>query len=218
MLSDRPASVMRWNTDIEPNLLAFLGELAIISAHMEEMLHQLYWKHAGLDDKSGPIVTDNLNPKRLSEDIKKLVALDPAKAHILEDLKILFKEFEDINTKRNHCLHWIWSAIEKTETPKGSLGEPDVKYAPYRVSRPAYKQAGIASQEFGVNDIEEICQNCNWLNRRLYSHTLSEGTLRNLRGSMETRAHLADIFWPAPWLDRPLPPSSMPSDLPEVSK
>lgn len=225
MLSDRPPNVIRWNTGIEPNLLAFLGELAVVSAHMEELLHQLYWKHAGLDEDSGPIVTENLNPKRLTEDIKKLAALDPTKANVLDDLKILFKEFQDINTKRNHCLHWIWSVIEKTET----LG---AKAAPYRVRRPAYKQAGIDSQTFDIADIEEICQNCNWLVHRLYSHTLSDNVLRNLRTSFDQaesfdRANssteassdsMADILAPAPWLDKPLPPSLKPSNHRETHK
>jgi hypothetical protein len=196
MLSDRPTNVMRWNSGIEPYMLALLGELAVASAHMEELLHQLYWKHAGLDEKSGPIVTDNLSPKRLSEDIKKLAALDPTKAPILEDLKILFKEFEDINTKRNHCLHWIWSVIE-TETKNGDMTEiGDINFGPYKVSRPAYRQSGIESQEFDVKGVEEICKNCNWLNRRLYSHTLSENVLRNLRGSMKPLDPLVDLFWP----------------------
>jgi hypothetical protein len=205
---------MRWNTSIDTGMLTLLGELAVVSAHMEELLHRLYWKHAGLDEKSGPIVTDNLNPKRLSEDIKKLVALDPAKAHILEDLKILLKEFEDINTKRNRCLHWIWDIVEQNDE---SIEGVTIS-GPYKVSRPVYKQAGIASQELDVKDIEEICRNGNWLNRRLYSHTLSENVLRNLRSLTKPFHPVVDIFWPAPWLDKPQPPNSTPSDHPETSK
>jgi hypothetical protein len=154
MLSDRPIDGMRWNVGVAPDMLGAIGELAVASAHMEELLHQICWKHAGLDEKSGPIVTDNLNPKRLAEDITKFVALDPTKKHIQEDFKILFKEFEEINTNRNHCLHWIWSQIDD------AAGAPATSY---KVSRPAYRQSGVDFREFDLAGVHEITQNCNWL-------------------------------------------------------
>jgi hypothetical protein len=112
-LPDYPRTRINWETGLASELLRALGNLAVASAHAEELLHQIYWHQAGLDERTGPIVTDILNPKRLGEDIKKLVALDPTKANALADLKVLLKEFETLNTKRNHCLHWIWEAVER---------------------------------------------------------------------------------------------------------
>ncbi len=215
MLKDRPVNGIRWNCEIEPEMLTAIGELAVASAHMEELLHQIYWKHAGLDERSGPIVTEILNPKRLAEDIKKLVALDPAKTHILDDLKLLFKEFEDINTKRN-CLHWIWSVIEDADN--STIVEAAA--SSYKVSRPRYKQSGIESQHFDVEGVREIALNCNWLNRRFYSHSLSEDALQNFRDLVKGHRleYLVDIVWPAPWLDKSPSPNSTPKDHPGTSK
>lgn len=110
-LLDRPPMVVRWETGFDPELLRALGKLTVITAEIEQQFHLLYWKHAALTDQHGPIVTDNLTPKRLSEDILKFTGMDPAKAHIHTDLKILLKEFEALNTERNRCLHWIWSIV-----------------------------------------------------------------------------------------------------------
>jgi hypothetical protein len=114
-----------WDTGLKPELLQGLGELAVTTAQMEELLHKIYW-NAGLNEIGGPIVTDNLNPKRLSEDILKSAALDPMKANALADLKVVFEEFRRINTSQNHCLHWIWENIEagKPQDPLAPLPFP----------------------------------------------------------------------------------------------
>jgi hypothetical protein len=96
-LLDRPPFIVRWNTGLKPEMLQALGNLAVVSAQAEELLHKIYWRHAGLNVQSGPIVTDNLNPKRLEEDITKFVGLDKTKKNILDDLTILFAEFRAVN-------------------------------------------------------------------------------------------------------------------------
>src|SRR5260370_42211857 len=88
-LSDRPLFVTRWETGVSPEFLQAIGTLAVVSAEIEQQLHLIYWKHAGFNEQSGPIATDNLHPKRLSEDILKFVAIDASKANILADLKTL---------------------------------------------------------------------------------------------------------------------------------
>jgi hypothetical protein len=225
VLSDHPPHVIRWDTGLKPELLTALGNLAVVTAEVEELLHKIYWKHAGLNEKSGPIVTDNLNPKRLMEDILKIAGLDKIKANILADLKILFAEFETLNTQRNHCLHWIWEKVEQDS--KGinlvpySVGPVQLP-PPYRVKKPVYRQSGIASESFDVNDIQSMCANCSWLSVRLRSHAMSEEELRMNRSTVgdfgavvnadgSTAVSFADLFWPAPWLDKPLPPDSTPS-------
>jgi hypothetical protein len=132
-LSDRPPYVTQWGTALQPELLQALGHLVVVTSEVEELLHKIYWKHAGLSEESGPIATDNLNPKRLSEDILKFVGLDKRKANILADLKVLLDEFTTINTKRNRCLHWIWEKVEDHREPTGMaaidlFAQPSVSY------------------------------------------------------------------------------------------
>ena len=214
-----------------PNLLEAIGHLAVITAEIEETLHQIYWKHAGLNQNSGPIVTDNLNPKRLSEDILKFARLDHAKANIVADLELLLTEFETLNTTRNQCLHWIWEKVEGEELPQTALlaGMTNRHLPTYQVKRPAYKTKGIGSKAYSTEDIQALCNQCNWLARRLYGHAIDEEELRRLRQESGwigeiirpdgTRVKsLADIFWPAPWLDKPLPPEKKPSTHPDGQK
>ena len=100
------------------------GQLAVITAEIEQTLHQIYWKHAGLDQDSGPIVTDNLNPKRLSEDILKFARLDPAKANIVADLELLLSEFEALNTTRNSAS----IGFGKKSKPKSQKERPSLAF------------------------------------------------------------------------------------------
>jgi hypothetical protein len=65
-LADRPPFIVRWETGLPPEILQGIGKLSVISSQIEQLLHQIYWKYAGLKPELGPIVTDNLNPKRLS--------------------------------------------------------------------------------------------------------------------------------------------------------
>jgi len=144
------------------------------------LLHQIYWKYAGLKPELGPIVTDNLNPKRLSEDILKFVSNNPTKINQLQDLKLLLTEFANINTKRNQCIHWIWSIVGRNSDIKLST-EPPQSPTPYRVSRPIYKQSGVDFVEFRPDELDVLCNDCSWLRARLASHAISETDLRENR-------------------------------------
>lgn len=226
-LLDYPPLTINWESGLKPRMLQALGNLAVVSAQAEELLHQIYWHHAGLNEQTGPIVTDNLNPKRLAEDILKLVALDKSKANIHADLKILLSEFETLNTKRNHCLHWIWEGAQEVGPLPASMLAP-VRPVPYALKRPVYRQSGILSQEFSEEDVSSCCRQFAWLTYRLRSHTFSDEQLREKRREMaamgeiksktEVVLNLADLFWPAPWLDKPLPPDSTPHNPPETQK
>jgi hypothetical protein len=207
-LSDYPPFAVDWNTGLTEAMLRALGKLAVVSAQAEELLHQIYWHHAGLDERSGPIVTDNLNPKRLEEDIVKLVSLDRTKVNILADLKVLFSEFRALNTKRNQCLHWGWEVSEK----EGIAGVIPGSETPYRLRRPIYKYSGEPSQNlFTVENVKTFCKDFSWLQFRLRSHTFSNDELRRRRNELSSAPPIsglaiADLSWPAPWLDQPLPP------------
>jgi hypothetical protein len=228
-LSDYPPFTINWESGLKPKMLQALGNLAVVSAQAEELLHQIYWHHTGLNERTGPIVTDNLNPKRLAEDILKLAALDKSKANIHADLKILLTEFETLNTKRNHCLHWIWEGSQEVAPlPASVLFEP-AKPLPYALKRPVYRQSGILSQEFSEEDVATYCRHFAWLTYRLRSHTFSDEQLRERRreaaamGEFKSKTgevvwSMAELFWPAPWLDKPLPPETRPSNPPDTPK
>ena len=179
-LPDRPLSIVEWTTGFSPEMLQALGHLAVISAQIEQDLHLIYWKHAGLNERSGPVVTDNLNPKRLFEDILKFAAMDKNNANILSDLKILAKEFEELNTRRNHCLHWIWSIAGENTSDTVTL-DGAKKILPYKLLKPLYKQAATPPEELESKDIRQLCNECTWLRVRLVSHTMDIALVREGR-------------------------------------
>jgi hypothetical protein len=225
-LPDRPfGTLIGWAATLPPEMLQAIGQLAVVTSEAEELLHRIYWRHAGLDEKTGPIVTDNINPKRLMEDILKLASLKSSEAKLCEDLQNIFKQFEEINTKRNHCVHWIWEVIENgpLEIGVGSIGMLGVGYGTpptYQVKRPIYRQSGITEQPFSAADIQQLCTDTIWLIQRFRSHTLSEEELRSKRRDFDDLPPLgptipginsvADLLWPAPWLDKPAPQASKP--------
>jgi hypothetical protein len=204
-LPDYPRFTIDWDTGLEPGMLRAIGNLAVASAHAEELLHQIYWNHAGLDGQSGPIVTDNLSPKRLCADIIKLVELNPTKANVFADLKVLLSELQELSTKRNQCVHWIWEAAERESDV--TVTWPD-KPTQYRVKRPLYRQKGILSEHYTVENLRTYCNEFSWIAFRLRSHTFPDETLREKRRGLAGSPPIngmspADLFWPAPWLDKP---------------
>lgn len=222
-LADRPPFISHWATGIKPEVLQSLGHLAIVSAQIEEEMHKIYWRHAGLDECSGPIVTDILNPKRLAEDIIKLVRLDPRKQRVLADLEVLFKEFEDLNERRNQCLHWIWS-VAGQEVSKGGPMISETQPAPplaYKLMKPKYRQKGKPHIEYDAKALVQLCDDCSWLLRRLTAHALPEDDLLRNRAELDNTGAIgnylgrhwpfSDVFFPAPWLDKPASPESTPS-------
>jgi hypothetical protein len=215
-LADRPPFIVRWETGLSPEILQGIGKLAVISSQIEQLLHQIYWKYAGLRSEIGPVVTENLNPKRLSEDIIKFARRDPNKTNELADLRALLAEFESINVKRNQCIHWIWSIVGRNLDLKLSTEPPKV-VPPYRISKPIYKQSGVDFVEFHAEELDALCNDCSWLRARLASHAIAESELRENRRHVSHQGSIdglsfAYLFWPAPWLDKPLPQDSTPSD------
>lgn len=70
-LPDYPPYISGYSSGLPHDLLQALGHLSVVSARLEQLLHKIYWKYAGLNEETGPIATDNLTPKRLFEDIVK---------------------------------------------------------------------------------------------------------------------------------------------------
>jgi hypothetical protein len=214
-LPDRTIGIGRWNTGLSPEILQAIGKLAVVSANVEQLLHVIYWMHAGLTGETGPIATSDLGPKSLTESIVKLVKLDPAKANILSDLQLLFVEFRAVVKRRNQCIHWIWSIQGQT---------PEMEKAPpHKLIRPMYKQGGEPEVEFDVTAIEQLYDDYAWLEVRLTSHATHPDVLRSKRAEWDATGvikitgsdgervqRFSDMFLPAPWLDKPLPPIPTP--------
>ncbi|TMJ62193.1 MAG: hypothetical protein E6G81_02680 [Alphaproteobacteria bacterium] len=215
-LSDRPPFILYWEIGLPGELLQAIGKLAVISAHIEEYIHQIYWRHAGLSTKNGPIVTEFISTKRLMEDTLKFLANNPNRAHILEDLEILFREAENINTKRNQCVHWIWMILATEKPDTVTINQPQSGPVNYRASRPVYKgRKGALHTDLKPADIEAIYNDAQWLKTRLAAHTISEKTLRRRRAALDREGvtggrSFADLFLPAPWLDKPPQPKPKP--------
>lgn len=222
-LPDRPPFLVGWRTGLPDELLKALGHLSVISAQIEDSLHRIYWKYAGLTLQSGPIVTDNLNPKRLGEDILKFLAIDGSKISILADLEILMTELEGLNQRRNQCIHWMWSIVgqerpEFTDPMQASIPPP-----PYKLIQPVYKQKIRPSVDLRVEDVEELVNECSWLSQRLRSHAMEESDLRRQRAEVDGMGaftapalSLSDVLFPAPWLGKPAQPDPTPSGPPDT--
>jgi hypothetical protein len=214
-LPDYPSFISGYSSGLPHDLLQALGHLSVVSARLEQLLHKIYWKHAGLNEQNGPIVTDILNPKRLFEDILKFANLDPANEHIVADLRVLSKEFEDINTKRNRALHWIWAIPPNSPSTTQLTTTEPVAVPPFKLLKPAYKQTGEGAFEHTAKDVVALCNDCAWLETRLTAHSLPIDHVRAQRagyaalGAINAES-IADICLPAPWLDKPLSPKTTP--------
>lgn len=197
LFSDRP-NFIRWESGLSSEFLEEIGKMAVTTAKIELLLHQLYWKCLGIDEARGPRVTDNLTPKRLSEDILAFLKGDASKAKVYADLKMLLVAWEKLNTSRNQCLHWIWSI-----QPAAQGGPPP----PYLLTRPQYKISGVNAQTFNAGTLLTLNNDLAWLEVRLQAHAMPEEELRAAR-AIKTRSGFlgagqdyVDLFYPAPWLD-----------------
>ncbi len=207
-LIDRPSIPCGWEPGLPDQVLKLLGKIAIIAASIEDLLHKIYWKYCGVDEKYGPIITDNLSPKRMSEDIIKIVKKDPSKKRIFDDLNIIMKELEALNEKRNRIIHWNWP-VAGSRLPKDILvtDQAPMVPSPYKITRPAYKQKGSDFEIFDETKLNQLCDDFWWLKCRLQAHSINENELRELRKRYSSKGGIegvpfADVVLPAPWLDK----------------
>ena len=59
-----------------PAMLQAIGRVAVQAALFEQQLHVAYWRYAGLSIKAGQVITERINPKRVLEDIIKIVGTE----------------------------------------------------------------------------------------------------------------------------------------------
>jgi hypothetical protein len=213
-LPDYPPYISGYSSGLPHDLLQALGHLSVVSARLEQLLHKIYWKHAGLNEETGPIATDNLTPKRLFEDIVKFAKLDPSGEHVVADLKLLSNEFGEINTKRNRALHWIW-AIQPINPSDPPTTEEPLATPPFKLLKPKYKQTGEESFEHTAKDVVSLCNDCSWLETRLTAHSMPVDEVRTSRAKLGLDGYVpgyprVDAILPAPWLDKPPSPKTKP--------
>jgi hypothetical protein len=87
-LPDRPKDVIRWKAHLSPEWLQEFGRIAMFSAWVEETLHEIHWRYANLFVDAGVIITGDLSPNRLTEDIIKLIKLNPRQWRRLSDMQL----------------------------------------------------------------------------------------------------------------------------------
>ena len=163
-------------------MLAAIGRTVVVSASIEDFLHSLHWKFAGLNDVVGQVITGDARPTRLADDIIRVARAANVDEKILEDLSDIFAEYKSLAAIRNQCIHWIWE---------------DLGGANHKISPPVYK-AGHKPRTFSVQEIESLADDLIWIETRLSVHEMNEADIRKEREKYP--AALADVFVPAPWL------------------
>jgi hypothetical protein len=160
--------------------LEALGTVTVAASGVEEMLHTLYWKLAGVGDKQGAILTREMKPNRLADDIIKLAGLAKLNAKQIDDLKDIFAHHKSLSGRRNEYIHWIWIDSNKDR---------------HKIRSPAYR--GEEERVVSTEEVNALAADLSWLQSRLDSHCVSQEEL------LATRKRLGkdcDLYAPAPWL------------------
>jgi hypothetical protein len=191
-LPDYPKDVLKWAPQLPDEWLHELGRITLYAAAVEETLHLIYWQQAKLDGFTGPVITGDHNPRRLTEDIKKLMLLRPDQKARLDDMSVLITEHRELAHQRNQCIHWVWTNVVDGKAS---------------VAPPAYDRRQHTA-EYTLDALRTLADDMAWLRTRLLMHLATDENLREIRA---TRGAWADVIVPAPWLDKQAPPSPKPS-------
>lgn len=188
-LPDYPKDTLEWAPRLPDEWLRELGRIAIYAGAVEENLHLIFWKYAGIHSDRGSIITGDQRPNRLADDIIKLMSLKATKRR-MADMRLLLTEYKGLAKHRNECVHWTWGSVQP--------GKDTVT-----VMRPAYKGAGD-NPEYSLDDLRSLANDFAWLWMRLGMHLATDKNLRAIRAQ---DAMLSRIIAPAPWLDKLPPPN-----------
>lgn len=190
-LPDRPKEVLRWGSHLPSEWLQEIGRIAIFAAWVEETLHEIYWRQVNLRVDAGSVITGDLSPNRLTEDIIKLASIIQKRKRRLSDLRSLITEYKALARQRNQCIHWTWTSVSEGTA---------------HVSRPLYKGKEEVIP-YTLDDLKALGDDFAWLRLRLSVHVNTDAHIRERRATL---GDLAETFAPAPWLDKPLRPSPTP--------
>lgn len=159
-----------------------IGRIAIISASIEDLLHVLYWKFAGLTEPVGAVITGDARATRLSEDIIRVAKAADIDQSIVDDLKDIFAEFVGSTRERNEFVHWIWSW--NTETHED------------RIDPPGYKRSR-EGRYVKTSDVSRVADDLVWIEHRIAAHLMSDEELKESKRKFGL-AGAPDA--PTPWL------------------
>jgi hypothetical protein len=176
----RPKEFKDPNVMPAPDILQAIGRVSAVSAGIEEELHALYWKLLAVSDGVGKVITGDMRSNRMTEDILRIARASREADGIIKDLEDLFQDFKEKNQKRNQYLHWIW-----TNT--------------HEIKSPSYKSSNHTIA-VTAEDVNELADDLIWLEVRLASHTKSHADLLIERRKLGAEA---DLYAPAPWLNKP---------------
>lgn len=163
------------------DVLQSLGYITVVSAGIEDLIHGLFWRCAGLSDERGTIITRDMKPYRMIDDIVRLALVRKWPDKQIADLKDIFSDLKKLVEKRNQCIHWLW---DKTQTNE------------HRIYTPAYK-AERKTISYTSEDLQALAEDLAWIEVRLDSHYLTPSALTKKRKGLGADK---DLYAPAPWL------------------
>jgi hypothetical protein len=179
----RPGSFQDTRQLPRDEIMLEIGRIAIVSASIEDLLHSLYWRLAGLTDPVGSVITSDARANRLAEDIIKIAKSAKVDQAIIDDLKDVFSEYALLATERNKFVHWIWSWNTKTRQD--------------RIDPPAYKPTH-EGKYVTAEEVAAIADDLVWIEHRLIAHLFTED---ELKASVVKHGTAGSPDAPTPWLE-----------------
>ncbi|MCK1533158.1 MULTISPECIES: hypothetical protein [unclassified Bradyrhizobium] len=148
----RPKNFADTNQLPREQIMQEIGRIAIVSASIEDLLHALHWEISGLNDLIGPLITSDVKPARLSQDIIKIGKAAKVKQSTIDELRDLFSDYATLAQERNKFVHWIWSWNTKTRED--------------RIDPPGYKHSR-EGKYVSVQDVADVADDLVWVEHRL---------------------------------------------------
>lgn len=176
-----------WHYTPPDEILQAIGRIAVLCASIEELLHIIHWRYIDTLLEVAPIlITGDMKPGRLMEDIVKIATVTGEEEPRIEDLKFLFADYRELSDKRNKCMHWIWDQPKKRNLKKHQLYPPSYK-------------SGKSTVHFNVKELNRLGDDLIWVEARMRTHAFNEDDFEKERKS--AGRHKRSVV-PAPWLDR----------------
>jgi hypothetical protein len=170
-----------------PEMLEAIGRVVCAAAIFEDRLHKAHWHYAGLREGTGSIVTEGVKPKKLFQDLIKLVRDTQPNPHILSDIEDISSIYGGISEQRNQIIHWLWLS---------ACGDKSFHW----IQAPDYMRSKQGKQrDYTVEEVNKVAATLCTLFNRLVPHTMPESQLREFRAASGADA---DAIFPAPWLDK----------------
>jgi hypothetical protein len=187
-------------TDVR--MLQGIGSVAVHAAIAEQMIHVAYWRYAGVSNGVGRLITENMRPKRLLQDLVKIARESKTTPGRAADMAAISTAYGNLAQQRNEIIHWIWESDEDSKL--------------YRVVPPGYMTKPTdQSKPYTDAQIVGLAEGFKILGRRLRAHAMTDAQISTYRAL--SADHL-QILVPAPWLDTLSRPSPKPRKKPRSRK